>query len=150
MREHGSFANIAYHYYWTHGYARNRFLRRLHATHLNLAKKAGIANSRSRYSRWHFYWLAPSLVETLLLVSQPRLDKDRVLVMELLKDWRERYGIAMLIDPQWEEMYRRHFRGLGSPEALNEANQRRFIEILAERGRLHKNSDDFPWVLLRD
>jgi hypothetical protein len=48
------------------------------------------------------------------------------------------------------EVYQASFRGLGNPEALNEANQRRFNEMLSERGRLHKNSDDFPWVILRD
>lgn len=150
LQEHGSFVNIAYHYYWFHGGAGNRFLRQLHTTHLNLAKKAGFANSRSRYSQWHFYWLAPALIETLLLISQHRLKRDKVLMVELLNDWRERYGIAVLIDPGWEDSYRRYFPGPGSPEALNEANRRRFGEVLAERGRLHKNSDDFPWVILKD
>jgi hypothetical protein len=72
------------------------------------------------------------------------------LLADLFKDWRDRYGIAVLIDSTWQEAFRSNFRGLGSPEALNEANQRRFTEILAERGRLHKNSDDFPWVILQD
>jgi hypothetical protein len=149
-QEQDSFADIAYHYYWSHSGARSRFLRQLHATHLNMAKKAGFANSRSRYSQWHFYWLAPPLVETLLLVSQSRLNVSRLLVVKLLEDWRDRYGLAILVDPTWEDVYRQQFRSLGSPEALNEANQRRFTEILAERGRLYKNSDDFPWVILRD
>lgn len=149
-QEHGSFADIAHHYYWSHSGARSRFLRQLHATHLNMAKKAGFASSRSYNSQWHFYWLAPPLVETLLLVSQPRLKVSRLLLIKLLEDWRDRYGLAILVDPTWEDIYRQHFRSLGSPEALNEANQRRFNEILAERGRLHKNSDDFPWVILRD
>ena len=56
----------------------------------------------------------------------------------------------MLIDGSWHDTFRANFRGLGSPESLNEANQRRFSEILAERGRLYKNSDDFPWVILQD
>lgn len=150
LDEYGSFAEMAYSYYWSHSGAASRFLRQLHSTHLNLAKKAGYANSRSQNSRWHFYWLAPALIETLLLVSQPRLNADRVLVTALLRDWHERYGIAVLIDSAWNDAYRRYFRGMGSPETLNEANQRRFTEILAERGRLHKNSDDFPWVILKD
>lgn len=150
LTEHGSFAEAAFRYYWSHSGASNRFLRQLHTAYLSLAKKAGVANSRSQYSHWHFYWLAPALVETLVLVSQPRLGKERVLVADLLHDWRERYGLAVLIDPSWEEAYRRNFRGLGSPESLNEANRRRFLEILSERGRLHKNSDDFPWIVLRD
>ncbi len=149
-KEHTTLCNIAYHYYWRHSGAASRFLRQLHAAQLNLTKKAGIANSRSRYSTWHYYWLAPELVETLLLVSRPRLQTDRMLVVDLLRDWRERYGLALLIDATWEDIYRGTFRGLGNPEALNEANQRRFTEILAERGRLHKNSDDFPWVILQD
>jgi hypothetical protein len=149
-REHVNLSGISYHYYWQHSGAPSRFLRQLHAAQLNLCKKAGIANSRSRYSTWHYYWLAPSLVETLLLVSRPRLDRDRMLVIDLLRDWRDRYGLAMLVDDSWEDVYHASFRGLGNPEALNEANQRRFNEILSERGRLHKNSDDFPWVVLRD
>ncbi len=127
-----SFAELAYGYYWSHSGAASRFLRQLHSTHLNLAKKAGYANSRSQNSRWHFYWLAPSLVETLLFVSQPRLGEDRVLVTTLLRDWYQRYGVAMLIDQNWSDAYRRYFRGMGSPEALNEANLRRFTEIMAE------------------
>lgn len=149
-RDFGSLANMAYHYYWSQSYARSRFLRQLHAAYLNLAKKAGFANSRSRYSRWHFYWLAPSLVETLLLVTQARHTEPRILVTDLLDDWHARYGIAVLITAAWDDIYRRYFRSFGNPETLNEANERRFIEILAERGRLHKNSDDFPWVILRD
>jgi hypothetical protein len=148
--EHDSLCGVSYYYYWHHGGARSRFLRQLHTAQLNLAKKAGIANSRSRYSTWHYYWLAPSLVETLLLVSRPRLKRDRMLVVELLRDWRKRYGLTMLIDDSWQDTYRANFPGLGNPETLNEANQRRFNEILSERGRLHKNSDDFPWVVLRD
>lgn len=150
LAEHDSFADMAYTYYWSHSGAAGRFLRQLHGTHLNLAKKAGYANSRSQNSRWHFYWLAPALIETLLLVSQPRLGADRVLMTTLLVDWYERYGIAVLIDANWSDAYRRYFPGMGSPETLNEANQRRFTEILAERGRLYKNSDDFPWVILKD
>ncbi len=150
IEEHGSFGELAYAYYWSHSGAAGRFLRQLHASHLNLAKKAGFANSRSQNSRWHFYWMAPVLVETLLLVSQPRIESKRVLLADLLADWRERYGIAVLIDSSWQEAFRTTFRGLGSPESLNEANTRRFTEILAERGRLHKNSDDFPWVILQD
>jgi len=73
-----------------------------------------------------------------------------VLVADLLRDWRERYGLAVLIDPSWDEAYRQNFRGLGSPESLNEANRRRFLEILSEHGRLQKSSDDFPWIVLRD
>lgn len=149
-QEHGTLCAISYHYYWQSSGAASRFLRQLHAAQLNLVKKAGIANSRSRYSTWHYYWLAPALVETLLMVSRPRLKRDRMLVVELLQDWRDRYGLALLIDSTWEDIYRANFRGLGNPESLNEANQRRFNEILAERGRLHKNSDDFPWVILRD
>lgn len=149
-REHQDLCHIAYHYYWRHSGAASRFLRQLHAAQLNLTKKAGIANSRSRYSTWHYYWLAPELVETLLLVSCLRLQTNRMLVVDLLRDWRERYGLALLINDTWEDAYRANFRGLGNPEALNEANQRRFNEILAERGRLHKNSDDFPWVILQD
>lgn len=149
-QDHGSIANMAYYYYWTHGYSRGRFLRQLHAAHLNLAKKAGYANSRSRYSTWHFYWLSPSLVETLLLVTQTRTDKPRMLISRLLQLWRERYGLAVTIDETWQGVYNRDFRSLGNPESLNEANERRFNEILAERGRLYKNSDDFPWVILRD
>jgi hypothetical protein len=76
--------------------------------------------------------------------------EDRILVTTLLHYWYERYGIAILIDQTWSDAYRRYFPGMGSPEAMNEANQRRFSEILAERGRLHKNSDDFPWVILKD
>ena len=147
---YGSFGEIAYYYYWYRSGAGSRFLRQLHTAHLNLAKKAGFASSRSEYSQWHFYWLAPALVETLLLVSRPRLGKRRVLVGDLLRDWRDRYGTAVLIDQQWETAYRTYFQGLGSPEALNEANMRRFTEILSEQGRLHKNSDDFPWVILGD
>lgn len=150
LQEYESFAGIAYHYYWSHGGASNRFLRQVHSAHLNLAKKAGFANSRSQHSRWHFYWLAPALVETLLIVTRQRLQRDRMLVVKLLEEWRNRYGIAVLIDASWDDVYRHSFRALGSPEALNEANQRRFMEILAERGRLHKNSDDFPWVVLKD
>jgi hypothetical protein len=150
LREaHGAFPQVAEHYYWTHGGARNRFLRQLHATHLNLAKKCGFANSRSRYSQWHFYWLAPSLVETLMLLAEARQGADRVLLADLLAHWRAHYGIAVMIDESWATAYRHYFRGMGSPDGLNEANQRRLAEILAERGRLHKNSDDFPWVLLR-
>jgi hypothetical protein len=151
LADHGnSFAELAYSYYWSHSGAAGRFLRQLYSTHLNLAKKAGYANSRSQNSRWHFYWLAPSLVETLLFVSQPRFSEDRVLVTTLLHDWHERYGIAVFIDQNWSDAYRHYFPGMGSPEAMNEANQRRFTEILAERGRLHKNSDDFPWVILKE
>jgi hypothetical protein len=150
IHQQGKFVSIAYHYYWVRGEARSRFLRQLHAGHLNMAKKAGYANSRSQYSQWHFYWLAPSLVETLLSVSQARLDKDRMMVIDLVNDWNHRYGITMMIDANWEAAYRQYFRGFGSPEALNEANRLRFIEILAERGRLHKHSDDFPWVILWD
>jgi len=149
-QEHGDLCGVSYYYYWRRSGARSRFLRQLHSAQLNLSKKAGIANSRSRYSTWHYYWLAPSLVETLLLVSQPRLKCDRMLVVDLLRDWRDRYHLALLIDRSWEDVYHDNFRGLGNPEALNEANQRRFNEMLAERGRLHKNSDDFPWVILRD
>lgn len=148
--DYGDLCGISYYYYWRRTGASSRFLRQLHTAQLNLAKKAGIANSRSRYSTWHYYWLAPSLVETLLLVSRPRLQRDRMLVVDLLRDWRDRYGLAMLVDDAWEDVYHASFRGLGNPEALNEANQRRFNEILSERGRLHKNSDDFPWVILRD
>jgi hypothetical protein len=148
--EHGDLCGISYYYYWRRSGATSRFLRQLHGAQLNFAKKAGIANSRSRYSTWHYYWLAPSLVETLLLVSRPRLGHNRMLVVDLLRDWRDRYGLAMLVDGSWAEVYQASFRGLGNPEALNEANQRRFNEILSERGRLHKNSDDFPWVILRD
>lgn len=149
-KEHDTLCNIAYHYYWRHSGSASRFLRQLYAAQLNLTKKAGIANSRSRYSTWHYYWLAPELVETLLLVNRLRLQSSRMLVVDLLRDWRERYGLALLIDQTWGDAYRANFRGLGNPEALNEANQRRFNEILAERGRLHKNSDDFPWVILQD
>lgn len=149
-REHQTLCQIAYHYYWRHSGASSRFLRQLYAAQLNLTKKAGIANSRSRYSTWHYYWLSPELVETLLLVSRPRLQVDRILMVDLLRDWRERYGLAPFIDESWEEVYRTNFRGLGNPEALNEANQRCFAEILAEHGRLEKNSDDFPWVILED
>jgi len=148
--EHGDLCAISYYYYWRRSGATSRFLRQMHAAQLNLSKKAGIANSRSQYSKWHYYWLAPSLVETLLWVSRPRLNRDRMLVVELLSDWRDRYSLALLIDDSWEQVYHTNFRGLGNPESLNEANQRRFNEILAERGRLHKNSDDFPWVVLRD
>jgi len=149
-REYGDLCGIAHFYYWQRSGASSRFLRQLHASQLNLAKKAGIANSRSQYSSWHYYWLAPSLAETLLLVGRSRLRQDRMLVVDLLRDWRKRYSLAMLIDDSWADVYRNSFPGLGNPEALNEANQRRFNEILAERGRLHKNSDDFPWVILRD
>lgn len=150
LAEHGSYSAIAENYYWSHTGARNRFLRLLHATHLNMAKKAGIASSRSRYSQWHFYWLSPDLTETLLLLTQARHPTEsRLLVADLLAEWRDRFGLAMLIDDTWISAYREHFRGLGSPEALNEVNRRRFTEVLAERGRLHKNSDDFPWVVLR-
>jgi hypothetical protein len=148
--DYNDLCGISYYYYWRRSGASSRFLRQLHTAQLNLAKKAGIANSRSRYSTWHYYWLAPSLVETLLLVSRPRLQSDRMLVVDLLRNWRDRYDLAMLIDDSWEDVYHASFRGLGNPEALNEANQRRFNEILSERGRLHKNSDDFPWVILRD
>lgn len=147
-QDFGSFTNIAYDYYWARG--RGRFLRQLHATHLNMAKKAGIANSRSRYSQWHFYWLAPALIETLLLVTQARTREPRILMANLLEDWYQRYGLAVQINRHWQDIYQHDFRSLGSPEALNEANERRFTEILAERGRLHKNSDDFPWIILRD
>lgn len=146
----GSITNMAYYYYWIQGYSRGRFLRQLHASHLNLAKKAGYANSRSRYSHWHFYWLSPSLVETLLLVTEARTDKSRLLVSRLLQLWQERYGLAVTINETWQDVYNANFRSLGNPESLNEANERRFNEILAERGRLYKNSDDFPWVILRD
>lgn len=149
-RNFGSITNMAFNYYWVQGYSRNRFLRQLHASHLNLAKKAGYANSRSRYSHWHFYWLSPSLVETLLLVTQARMDKPRMLVSRLLQLWQERYGLAVTINETWQDTYDVNFRMLGNPESLNEANERRFNEILAERGRLYKNSDDFPWVILRD
>lgn len=149
LQEHGSFEDMGYAYYWSRSGAVNRFLRQLHGSHLSLAKKAGLANSRSRYSRWHFYWLAPTLVETLLLASQTRLERDRVLLTDLLDDWRQRYGIAVMIGPDWEGEFRRCFHGVGSPESLNETNRRRLTEILAERGRLHKDSDDFPWVLLK-
>ncbi|TEU10468.1 MAG: hypothetical protein E3J21_26330 [Anaerolineales bacterium] len=148
--DHSDLCGVSYYYYWRRSGAGGRFLRRLHTAQLNLSKKAGIANSRNRYSAWHYYWLASPLVETLLLVSRPRLERDRMLVVELLRDWRDRYGLALLIDDSWEDVYHTRFRGLGNPEALNEANQRRFNEILSERGRLHKNSDDFPWVILRD
>jgi len=150
LETRGSFTNLAYHYYWSHSGAAGRFLRQLHTAQLNMAKKAGLANSRSRNSQWSFYWLAPSLVETLLLVSQARLKRDRMLVNDLLVEWHKRYDIAVLIDEGWEDLYRRNFRSFGSPETLNEVNQRRFLEILAERGRLRKNSDDFPWVVLKD
>ena len=150
LAEYGSFAELAYAYYESHSGAASRFLRQLHASHLNMAKKAGFANSRSQNSRWHFYWLAPALIETLLIVSQARIPERRILLERLLADWRDRYGLAVLIDATWQQAFRDNFRGLGSPEALNEANQRRFAEILAERGRLHKNSDDFPWVILQD
>jgi hypothetical protein len=150
IRARGSFTNLAYHYYWSHSGAPGRFLRQLHTAQLNMAKKAGLANSRSRYSQWSFYWLAPSLVETLLLLSQARLKKDQILVTSLLAEWRKRYDIAVLIDESWGDIYRHDFRSFGSPETLNEVNQRRFMEILAERGRLRKNSDDFPWVVLKD
>ena len=149
LREFGDFASMAHHYYWTQGSARGRFLRQLHGTHLNMAYKAGLANKRSRYSQWAFYWLASPLVETLALVSIPR-HEPRVLVADLLRDWRDRYGIAVLIDESWGDYYRTHFRALGNPESLNEANLRRVNEVFAERGRLHKNSDDFPWAILRD
>jgi len=148
--DRGDLCGVSYYYYWQHSGAPSRFLRQLHTAQLNLTKKAGIANSRSQYSSWHYYWLSPSLVETLLLVSRPRIKCDRMLVVDLLRDWRGRYGLAMLVDASWEDVYHASFRGLGNPEALNEANQRRFNEILSERGRLHKNSDDFPWVVLRD
>ncbi len=148
--EHGDLCGVSYYYYWRRSGASSRFLRQIHAAQLNLSKKAGIANSRSRYSRWHYYWLAPSLVETLLLASRPRLGGDQMLVVDLLRDWRDRYGLALLIDESWEDAYHANFRGLGNPEALNEANQRRFNEMLSVRGRLLKNSDDFPWVILRD
>ena len=146
----GSFTNLAYHYYWSRSGAPGRFLRQLHTAHLNMSKKAGLANSRSQYSQWSFYWLSPSLIETLLLVSQARMKKDRILISSLLAEWRKRYDIAALIDESWEDIYRRDFRSFGSPETLNELNLRRFMEILAERGRLRKNSDDFPWVVLKD
>jgi hypothetical protein len=149
-RDYGDLCGVSYYYYWQRSGASSRFLRQLHRAQLHLSKKAGIANSRSRYSTWHYYWLAPSLVETLLLVSRSRLQLDRMLVVDLLRNWRDRYGLALLVDDSWEDVYHASFRGLGNPEALNEANQRRFNEILAERGRLHKNSDDFPWVILRD
>ena len=55
-----------------------------------------------------------------------------------------------MINDQWLDLYRDNFRSLGSPDALNDANQRRFMEILSESGRLYKNSDDFPWVILKD
>jgi hypothetical protein len=141
LKVQGSFIDLAYHYYWSRSGAPGRFLRQLHTAQLNMAKKAGLANSRSQYSQWSFYWLAPSLIETLLLVSQARLKKDRILVTSLLAEWRKRYDIAVLIDESWEDIYRRDFRSFGSPETLNEVNQ---------RGRLQKNSDDFPWVVLKD
>ena len=47
-------------------------------------------------------------------------------------------GVALLIDAGWEAEYRRSFRALGSPDALNEANQRRFSEILSSRGRIQE------------
>ena len=75
---------------------------------------------------------------------------DRLLAVELLANWRQRYGLTVFIDGSWQDVYRASFRGLGDPESLNEANRRRLNEILAERGRLHKNSDDFPWVILKD
>ena len=54
MRERlGSFTEVALAYYWSESGATGRFLRQLHTAHLNLAKKAGIANSRSRRSQWH-------------------------------------------------------------------------------------------------
>ena len=86
----------------------------------------------------------------MLLVSRPRLGCDQMLVVDLLRDWRDRYRLSLLIDDSWEDIYHASFRGLGNPESLNEANQRRFNEMLAERGRLRKNSDAFPWVILRD
>lgn len=150
QKDYGSIASMAYYYYWIHGYSRGRFLRQLHASHLNLAKKAGYANSRSRYSAWHFYWLSPALIETLLLITQARTDKPRMLVSRLLQLWHERYDLAVTINETWQDVYNRDFRSLGNPESLNEANERRFNELLAERGRLYKNSDDFPWVILRD
>lgn len=143
------FVGLAFNYYWSRKGASSRFLRQLHTAQLNMAKKAGLANSRSRNSQWSFYWLAPTLIETLLLVSQARIKQDRILVRDLLDDWWQRYRIAVLIDDHWMDEYRKYFRSLGSPDTLNEVNQRRFVEILAERGRLHKNSDDFPWVNLR-
>ena len=148
--EHKTLCNISLDYYWQKGGAASRFLRQLYAAYLNQAKKAGIANSRSQYSTWHYYWLAPSLIETLLLVTQPRLNVNRLLVVDLLADWRHRYGLTVFIDGSWQDVYRASFRGLGDPESLNEANRRRLNEILGERGRLHKNSDDFPWVILKD
>lgn len=150
LRDHGSFVALADHYYWESSGSTSRFLRQLHTTHLNMAKKAGFALSRSHYSQWHFYWLAPSLVETLLLVTQARLQEHRILLTKLQTEWRDRYGIAMQIDSTWDDVYRQYFRGFGNPEALNEVNERRFCEMLAERNRLHKNSDDFPWVILKD
>jgi superfamily II helicase len=96
--DHDSLCGVSYYYYWRRSGATSRFLRQLHRAQLNLTKKAGIANSRSRYSSWHYYWLAPSLVETLLLVGCPRLGHDRMLVVDLLRDWRDRYGLAMLVD----------------------------------------------------
>ena len=148
--DHEDLCGVSYYYYWRRSGASSRFLRQLHTGQLNISKKAGIANSRSHYSTWHYYWLSPSLVDSLLLVSRPRLKRDRMLVVDLLRDWRDRYGLALLIDETWAHVYNASFRGLGNPEALNEANLRRFNEILAERGQLHKNSDDFPWVILRD
>jgi hypothetical protein len=149
-QEHKTLSSISLDYYWQSGGAASRFLRQLYAAYLNQAKKAGIANSRSQYSTWHYYWLAPSLIETLLLVTRPRLGVNRLLLVDLLADWRQRYGLTVFVDEAWQDAYRASFRGLGDPESLNEANRRRLNEILSERGRLHKNSDDFPWVILKD
>lgn len=148
--EHGTLCNISLDYYWQSGGAASRFLRQLYAAYLNQAKKAGIANSRSQYSTWHYYWLSPALIETLLLVTRPRLGVNKMLVVELLADWQKRYGLTVFVDSSWQDAYRASFRGLGDPESLNEANRRRLNEILAAQGRLHKNSDDFPWVILKD
>jgi hypothetical protein len=147
--EHGRFDAVAYHYYWTHSGAGGRFLRQLHTAQLNLAKKAGLALARSQHSQWHFYWLSPAFVETLVLAGGRRLPARQVLLADLIDDWQARYALSVLVDPSWDAVYRRHFRGLGSPEALNEPNRRRLGEILAEQGRLRKNSDDFPWVVVR-
>ena len=149
LESYPTMADLADRYYWLEGGSSNRFLRQLHSSHLNLSKKAGIALSRSQQSQWHFYCLSPALVETLLLVRQAG-PETRIQVNELLKEWRARYGLAVIIDETWLGKYRQSFRSFGSPDALDEANRQRFIEILADRGRLYKNSDDFPWVILRD
>ena len=69
--EHNTLCNISLDYYWQSGGAASRFLRQLYAAYLNQAKKAGIANSRSQYSTWHYYWLAPSLLRHCCLLLNP-------------------------------------------------------------------------------